>query len=617
MDSRIKFRMVAYTGPAGKADSSAPMGGNEDNFYVDDNLSDNIPCHFDVDKILDLADYGLIMAVADGMGGQNAGEVASGIAVKTVQEFFEPRVLNDKIVNTPDTRRIYLEKLVVEADRRIKEEAKNNPEHEGMGSTIILAWIVDDKLTITWCGDSRAYRYNPARGIELLSEDHSYVQELVKQGVISYDDTFDHPQGNIVTRSLGERGNKAQPETRQYELYKDDIILLCSDGLSGVLRDKKTLDHNGDLYPGENIEDIIKENCSSMKQCKDALWDAAERADWYDNVTIILCQILDGAPPLNQKNRDSVDNEKEVSNNKYKSFWSKSLHITTRNIAVSIGAIILMIILIVSCLWIYPRITSNLLNDEQHTDTLSSNVPSDAGGEQSEETPLSELRDELFSLLQKECAKFMNLCDIQNMEEADYFREILLKISEFDAINDTTAIKELKDYAGDFIKLTQKKVVQIEKIDRYKQTYQNNKSVIDKLEVLRNKCIHEDITDIKTSIENILGRASSGNTNSNNSNEDASEGRGYRIVRENTLTIVTDSATPIEINFNIIDFNDFMRQLNDYKNQYGQTHEFKGVYVGDAIVWDKNGLKHQNQRLFVPCSPDGTPTNFTIKFFPK
>ncbi len=326
---RIKFRMVAYTGAAGKYDASAPMCGNEDNFYVDDNLSDDIVCHCDQDAVIELTDCGLIMAVADGMGGMNAGEIASEIAVNTVRDYFAPGKIDKDMAASAERRKQYLEDLVVEADKRIKEDAGNNPEHEGMGSTIILAWIVGNQLTLTWCGDSRAYRFNPKIGLVPLSEDHSYVQDLVKEGVLSYEDTFAHPHGNIITRSLGEPDRKAQPETRQYSLYTSDIILLCSDGLSGVLRDKKTKDHEGNYYPGENIEDIIRANSTSMKECKDALWDAAEKADWYDNITIILCEMLDGLPEINPKEFGNVKNNdvQDGLKEEQKGFWSKSLHV--------------------------------------------------------------------------------------------------------------------------------------------------------------------------------------------------------------------------------------------------------------------------------------------------
>ena len=295
----ITFRLTAYSDAAGKYDPTAPLKGNEDNFYVDDDLGDDVPGRCQTDSEIFMTEYGCLMVVADGMGGMNAGEVASGIAIETVKEYFEPHKIDAKLAASSAGRRKYLEEVIKEADLRIKTDAKNNPEHEGMGSTIILAWIVGNKMTVSWCGDSRAYRYNPKSGLAPLSTDHSYVQELVNKGVISYDDTFEHPQGNIVTRSLGDPNHSARPETRDFDIYNNDIILLCSDGLSGVLRDRKTKDYNGNYYPGDTIEDIIAANTASMAQCRDALMSAAQNADWYDNVTVLLCQILNGAgdPP--------------------------------------------------------------------------------------------------------------------------------------------------------------------------------------------------------------------------------------------------------------------------------------------------------------------------------
>lgn len=292
----ITFRLAAYSLPAGKYNPDAPLNGNEDNFYVDDDLADDVLGRCRADEVINMGEYGCLLVVADGMGGMNAGEVASEIAISTVRDFFAPGKVDAKTAKSREGRKKYLESLIKEADRRIKNDAATNREHNGMGSTIILAWIVGSELTVSWCGDSRAYRFNPLNGIELISEDHSYVQELVKQGVIKYNDTFDHPQGNIVTRSLGDPNNAAKPETRQYDIANGDIILLCSDGLSGVLRDRKTYDATGRLCEGENIEDIVAANTDSMAKCREELMNAAERADWYDNVTVLLCQILDGAP---------------------------------------------------------------------------------------------------------------------------------------------------------------------------------------------------------------------------------------------------------------------------------------------------------------------------------
>ena len=295
MAERITFRMAAWTDAAGKYDPNAPLEGNEDNYYVDDDLGDNTPSHWVADEDILLSDCGMLMAVADGMGGMNAGEIASQIAHDTVAEFFAPGKITPQLAANHENRSRYMEEVVRETDHRIKEDARSNSEHEGMGSTLIMAWIVNGELTLTWIGDSRAYRFNPATGIEPLSRDHSYVQELADKGIITYEQTFEHPQGNIVTRSLGDTTQKAKPESRLFEVCDNDIILLCSDGLSGVLRDKKTYDENGLLYPGDNLEDIIATHQDSLRRCREALWIAAEKADWYDNVTAILCKICSGA----------------------------------------------------------------------------------------------------------------------------------------------------------------------------------------------------------------------------------------------------------------------------------------------------------------------------------
>ena len=354
MEKRIIFRMHAYSDAAGKSNPGAVRGGNEDNFYVDDNLCDEYPSHCESDVEKELCDYGLIMAVADGMGGMNAGEVASEIAVETVRDYFSPGRINAENSADHQSRKQYLERLIVEADDRIKQDAVNNPDHAGMGSTIILAWIVGNEMTLSWCGDSRAYRFNPATGIELISEDHSYVQELVKKGILTYDQTFEHPQGNIVTRSLGDESRRAQPETRFFNIYDEDIILLCSDGLSGVLRDKKTLDENGHFYPGDNLEDLIRNNHDSLVNCRQVLWKAAEAADWYDNVTAILCEIKSGAGSIPAAPQNAVSQHpvtdpgsdeplSATTTPRSKSFWSRTVvHITPKGLIYALCALLLI-----------------------------------------------------------------------------------------------------------------------------------------------------------------------------------------------------------------------------------------------------------------------------------
>lgn len=256
---------------------AAGRPNNEDNYQLDSDLSDNT-WGFTADEEISLGDKGSLLVVCDGMGGMNAGEVASAIAVKTIKEYFAADKLTDSIISNPCK---YIRTAIVAADAAIKAHSKANPDTEGMGSTIVMAWLLGKKVYVGWCGDSRCYRFNPQLGLERLSHDHSYVQELVDAGKLTEELAFDHPNNNIITRSLGDPRGAAQPDTKEFELYNQDIILLCSDGLCGTLRDNE-------------IAEIIKANQTSMQECRDALWVADEAAGWTDNVTIGLAQILSG-----------------------------------------------------------------------------------------------------------------------------------------------------------------------------------------------------------------------------------------------------------------------------------------------------------------------------------
>ena len=291
--SKLQFRLAYRTDAAGKYNPTAPLEGNEDNMFVDANLSS--PEHGSplADNVIDLSEKGCLMVVADGMGGMNAGEVASDIAIRTVTEYFDNEHMKGKSFRDSRSRMNYMEDVVVAADAAIKADARVNLDHEGMGSTIIMAWLCDDEICLTWCGDSRAYLFRPGRGFWQVSKDHSYVQGLVDEGKITMDEAFDHPNGNIITRSLGDPEKKAKADSVHFDVYQGDIFMLCSDGLSGVLRDHKTY-MDGQRIDTENLEDIIAAHRASMAECRDELFAAAERNDWYDNVTAILCEVVSG-----------------------------------------------------------------------------------------------------------------------------------------------------------------------------------------------------------------------------------------------------------------------------------------------------------------------------------
>ena len=277
----IKLRIAA------KTDVGLVRENNEDNFQVSSDLSVE-PMRWVNNEICSLGEKGVLLVVADGMGGMNAGEVASELAIETVRNAFGPQNLTKEIMKSRFSIEKFMNSIIVEADMRIKSEAKLHPESRGMGTTIVIGWLLDGKLYVSWCGDSRAYVYNPLAGLHQISKDHSYVQSLVDKGAISKEDAFDYPESNIITRCLSDSSTKAKPESllQPYDVSDNDIIMLCTDGLSGMIRDHE-------------IETVIRNHEHDMDACSDALIQAACDAEGADNITICLCQILQGAGACN------------------------------------------------------------------------------------------------------------------------------------------------------------------------------------------------------------------------------------------------------------------------------------------------------------------------------
>lgn len=252
---------------------------NEDNFTVcPDLMNDEWIVPADNQQVVRLGARGCVMAVADGMGGQNAGEVASAIAIATVQELFSPNNFPADVLAKPDTIKSFLKKVISECDFRIKKRTEEDTRTAGMGSTIVVAWLIGGKLYIAWLGDSRAYSFVKNKGIARLSKDHSYVQQLVDAGAITDEEAMSHPNSNVITRSLGDTSQKAKADVAEYEIEDGQIVLLCSDGLCGVCRD-------------EEIGGIIEDEMDCLQKCKEKLTTAALAAGGSDNITISLMQI--------------------------------------------------------------------------------------------------------------------------------------------------------------------------------------------------------------------------------------------------------------------------------------------------------------------------------------
>lgn len=281
---------------------------NQDNFFVCQDLSSAtfIAVNND-DKDISLSEKGTLVVVADGMGGMSAGEVASKIVVESIKSDFHSIPLD--ILNDDVKIKRFIVQAIVNADREIKLYAKEHPETSGMGSTVVVLWIINDKAYVGWCGDSRAYCYNSQNRLVRLTHDHSYVQDLVDQKKISEEEAFEHPDSNIITRSLGDSGQRANPDVEMYPIHSNDIFLLCSDGLCGLLRDSE-------------IQSIISANDESMKSCLMALWNQGTRTGWTDNATVELVKIKKCTTPASSNpvgwlekhtSKDLSEQEKKAS----------------------------------------------------------------------------------------------------------------------------------------------------------------------------------------------------------------------------------------------------------------------------------------------------------------
>lgn len=219
-----------------------------------------------------------IFVVADGVGGSNSGEIASKIAVEKVSEFVETNVLGEE--KTANEIGSYMQDCIRFANNNIIDAAKDNEEYKGMATTIVVCFIEKNKAYFANIGDSRAYIFREKELFQ-LTEDHTYVNSLVKMGVITQEEAQDHKKGHIITRAVGINTN-TEADFYQTDLKDNDILLLCTDGLTGELSNEK-------------IEKIINEECCDMKKLAKQLVEAANRAGGKDNITVISIKYSGGS----------------------------------------------------------------------------------------------------------------------------------------------------------------------------------------------------------------------------------------------------------------------------------------------------------------------------------
>lgn len=203
--------------------------------------------------------------VADGMGGHNAGEVASKNAIKEVAEFL--KIQNEISQDT-------VLKAVEKSNTDIYQLSKTDKKLSGMGTTIVLAVADDENILIAHVGDSRAYLISD-NNITRLTTDHSWVQELINSGTLTQSEAKDHPQKNVITRAIGiSEDVKTDLLLRSWK--QKDILLLCTDGLNTLVEDNEILE--------------IINNSSDLDKMVSKLISLANTRGGNDNITVVLVE---------------------------------------------------------------------------------------------------------------------------------------------------------------------------------------------------------------------------------------------------------------------------------------------------------------------------------------
>jgi PPM family protein phosphatase len=246
---------------ASKTDVGRQRHTNEDNFY----------------------DHPPLFAVADGMGGAQAGEVASEMAI---DQFVQER-------ETGEPAERQLEQIALAANRKIWELAQSDTRHAGMGTTLTAAMLDGQYVAVGHVGDSRLYLYRDGK-LERMTRDHSLVEEFVRQGKLTPEQAEKHPQRSVITRALGPEGT-VDVDTFRIPARAGDVYLLCSDGLSGMVSD-------------DDLAAILGEG-GSLDQTAASLVEAANDNGGRDNITAVLFRLEDdgSGDPRTDMSTDSYD----------------------------------------------------------------------------------------------------------------------------------------------------------------------------------------------------------------------------------------------------------------------------------------------------------------------
>ncbi|MBI4051914.1 MAG: Stp1/IreP family PP2C-type Ser/Thr phosphatase [Elusimicrobia bacterium] len=244
---------------AGKSDTGRVRSNNEDSILINEELR--------------------LFAVADGMGGHNSGEVASRIAIRVLQEalqqMFSSRSMPEEVNTNFSLQTNQLAWAVRLANQAVFEASRDKPQNQGMGTTLSVALVQNNKAGVVHIGDSRIYMFREGNLIQ-LTRDHSLVMEQVRQGLITQEEAESSRLQNILTRALGTQP-KAQIDVEEHPLMEGDILLLCSDGLTRMLKESA-------------LVKIFREKEELSAICN-TLIESANQAGGMDNISVIVIQI--------------------------------------------------------------------------------------------------------------------------------------------------------------------------------------------------------------------------------------------------------------------------------------------------------------------------------------
>jgi protein phosphatase len=212
------------------------------------------------------------------VGGNEAGEVASGLTVETIEEFLlnTLRRFSNLQVSEEQNALKELQNALLQADARIFEETARRPEWRGMGTTLTLAFAVNWTLFIAHVGDSRCYLFSKGE-LHQLTQDHTLTAELIRQGILRAEGASRHPYRHVVTNLLGGNEPGVQVELHRLDLQVDDVVLLCSDGLTEMLAD-------------DQIATVLGEEVEPRRACERFVGEANMHGG-KDNITVIVARI--------------------------------------------------------------------------------------------------------------------------------------------------------------------------------------------------------------------------------------------------------------------------------------------------------------------------------------